>query len=86
MAKIETHGSLQAGRTPVNGCSVSAESGTGQIRDSLSSDNPPATPNFLDILSDCVDNVDFQLKCDQIAHSEEPTSSGMSQKKCLFCS
>jgi len=42
--------------------------------------------NFLDILSDCVDCVDFHIKCDQIAHGEEPTGKKMSEKKCRFCS
>lgn len=44
------------------------------------------SPNFLDTINDFSDLVAFQVKCDQIAHGEEPTGKEMSQNKCRFCS
>lgn len=59
---------------------------TGQMPSAAASDLPGITPNFLDTINDFSDLVAFQVKCDQIAHGEEPTGKEMSQKKCRFCS
>lgn len=37
-------------------------------------------------LSDCIDLVDFYIKCDAIANRSVRPVIEMSQKKCRFCS
>jgi len=46
-------------------------------------------PNHLGLspnIGDCVDLVDFHIKCDNFLHSDETKEFFMSQKKCRFCS
>ena len=86
MAKNKAHSSLQAARSPVNGYPDTPKSNVGPTASFPPSDKPACTPNFLDILSDCCDNVDFYLKCDQISHGDNLYAEKMSGKKCLFCS
>lgn len=56
-----------------------------QTRSGPRSAAPPGL-DCLDIIGDCVDLVDFYVKCDQIAHGKEPTGPEGSQKKCRNCS
>lgn len=84
--RLSKRGASASVKSPAGPISNTPVEHTGEIRSSTPAGEQGRGLNFLDILSDCVDYVDFHVKCDQIAHGEKTIAKEMSQKKCRFCS